>query len=187
MYSVCSNPSTKSLSNHQSWKEISLFFYIFMVVSNPSDRHRGLAFRLIYPKFKKNARFLLKLHDCSAVCLCGARHNQQIRNVMEFSLLVRNPSVASTISMASQWASCQMVVTRVPWCMPGSFNPWCPLKRESFPAFPVHLQPAILRILCEAHERRTLSSGWSWEICVVEFPSDIDITLQSTVSEYHSI
>ena len=38
--------------------------------------------------------------------------------------------------------------THVPWCMPGSLTSG---DGKSFPAFPVHAKPAILRICQEAH------------------------------------
>ena len=40
-------------------------------------------------------------------------------------------------------------VTHVPWCMPGSLNSgflWKRRRGKTFPAFPAHAQPAILRI-----------------------------------------
>ena len=40
-------------------------------------------------------------------------------------------------------------VTHVPWCMPGSLTSgflWNRRRGETFPAFPAHAQPAILRI-----------------------------------------
>ena len=40
-------------------------------------------------------------------------------------------------------------VTHVPWCMPGSLTSgfiWSRRWRKTFPAFPAHAQPAILRI-----------------------------------------
>ena len=40
-------------------------------------------------------------------------------------------------------------VTHVPWCMPGSLTSGCLWNRrrgKTFPAFPAHAQPAILRI-----------------------------------------
>ena len=45
-------------------------------------------------------------------------------------------------------------VTHVPWCMPGSLTSRFLLSRrrgKTFPAFPAHAQPAILRIWQEAH------------------------------------
>ena len=45
-------------------------------------------------------------------------------------------------------------VTHVLWCMPGSLTSgflWS-RRREAFPPFPVHAQPAILRIWQEAHD-----------------------------------
>ena len=40
-------------------------------------------------------------------------------------------------------------VTHVPWCMPGSLTSgflWSRRRGKTFPAFPTHAQPAILRI-----------------------------------------
>ena len=45
-------------------------------------------------------------------------------------------------------------VTHVPWCMPGSLTSgflWKRRRGKTFPAFPAHAQPAILRIWYEAH------------------------------------
>ena len=45
-------------------------------------------------------------------------------------------------------------VMHVPWCMPGSLTSgflWSGPQGETFPAFPVHAQLAILRIWLEAH------------------------------------
>ena len=45
-------------------------------------------------------------------------------------------------------------VTHVPWCMPGSLTSsflWSRRRGETFPAFPAHAQPVILRIWQEAH------------------------------------
>ena len=48
-------------------------------------------------------------------------------------------------------------VTHMPWCMPGSLTSsflWNRRRGKTFPAFPAHAQPAILRIWQEAH--------WLW-------------------------
>ena len=81
--------------NHE--KEIFLFFCLpSIVVGYPSIRRRGLAFQSIIPKFKMNAssikitrplRRLQSIRECDRV----------------FSLLVRNPSTGSVITMDSQW------------------------------------------------------------------------------------
>ena len=45
-------------------------------------------------------------------------------------------------------------VTHVPWCMPGSLTRgflWIRRRGKSFPAFPAHAQPSILRIWQEDH------------------------------------
>ena len=45
-------------------------------------------------------------------------------------------------------------VTHVPWCMSGSLTSsflWSRPRGKTFPAFPAHAQPAILRIWQEAH------------------------------------
>ena len=46
-------------------------------------------------------------------------------------------------------------VTHVPWCMPESLTSdflWNRRRGKTFPAFPAHAQPAILRIWQEAHD-----------------------------------
>ena len=51
-------------------------------------------------------------------------------------------------------------VTHVAWCMPGSLTSSFLLSRwrgKTFPAFPAHAQPAILRIWQEAHASNLLS------------------------------
>ena len=50
-------------------------------------------------------------------------------------------------------------VTHVPWCMSGSLI-WD--GGETFPAFPVHAQPSILRIWLEAHDMERLSASLSF-------------------------
>ena len=45
-------------------------------------------------------------------------------------------------------------VMYVPWCMPGSLTSgflWSRSREKTFPAFPAHAQPAILRTSQEAH------------------------------------
>ena len=47
-------------------------------------------------------------------------------------------------------------VTHVPWCMSGTLTSsflWSRPRGKTFPAFPAHAQPAILRIWQEAHGR----------------------------------
>ena len=63
------------------------------------------------------------------------------------------PGMPGTFSPSPQVSDPDMhhgtCVTHVPWCMPGSptigflWNRW---RGKTFPAFPVHAQPAILRI-----------------------------------------
>ena len=67
-------------------------------------------------------------------------------------------------------------VTHVPWCMPGSLTSgflWSLVAGKTFPAFPAHAQPAILRIWQVAHGRATCNS--SGDECFVKwvhrFPS----------------
>ena len=53
-------------------------------------------------------------------------------------------------------------VTHVPWCMPGSLTSgflWNWRRGETFPAFPAHAQPAILRIWLEAGSGSGSGSG----------------------------
>ena len=54
-------------------------------------------------------------------------------------------------------------VTHVPWCMPGSLTSgfiWNWRRGKTFPAFPAHAQPAILRIWKEAHGKTTRYSNY---------------------------
>ena len=53
-------------------------------------------------------------------------------------------------------------VTHVPWCMPGSLTSgflWSRRRGKTFPAFPAHAQPAILRIWQEAHDWMSYQNG----------------------------
>ena len=55
-------------------------------------------------------------------------------------------------------------VTHVPWCMPGSLTSgflWSRWRGKTFPAFPAHAQPAILRIWLEAHGMMGLDTSLS--------------------------
>ena len=66
-------------------------------------------------------------------------------------------------------------VTHVPWCMPGSLTSgflWSRRRGETFPAFPAHAQPAILRIWQEAHGVGVFGILWTlhhniWPITTV--------------------
>ena len=63
------------------------------------------------------------------------------------------PGMPGTFSPSPQVSDPDMhhgtCVTHVPWCMPGSLTsgfPWNRRRGKTFPAFPAHAQPAILRI-----------------------------------------
>ena len=63
------------------------------------------------------------------------------------------PGMPGTFSPSPQVSDPDMhhgtCVTHVPWCMPGSLTSgfiWNRRRGETFPAFPAHAQPAILRI-----------------------------------------
>ena len=63
------------------------------------------------------------------------------------------PRMPGTFSPSPQVSDPDMhhgtCVTHVPWCMPGSLTSgflWNRWRKETFPAFPAHAQPAILRI-----------------------------------------
>ena len=63
------------------------------------------------------------------------------------------PGMPGTFSSSPQVSDPDMhhgtCVTHVPWCMPGSLTNgflWNRRRGETFPAFPAHAQPAILRI-----------------------------------------
>ena len=57
-------------------------------------------------------------------------------------------------------------VTHVPWCMTGSLTEPA-VAVETFPAFPMHAQPAILHIGSEAHDK----DDWLSVTCLVLLPS----------------
>ena len=68
------------------------------------------------------------------------------------------PGMPGTFSPSSGTSDPDMhhgtCVTHVPWCMPGSLTSvflWSQWRGKTFPAFPAHAQPAILRIWQEAH------------------------------------
>ena len=63
------------------------------------------------------------------------------------------PGMPGTFSPSPQVSDPDMhhgtCVTHVPWCMPGSLTScflWNRRRGKTFPAFPAHAQPAILRI-----------------------------------------
>ena len=63
------------------------------------------------------------------------------------------PGMPGTFSPSPQVSDLDMhhgtCVTHVPWCMPGSLTSgflWNRWRGKTFPAFPAHAQPAILRI-----------------------------------------
>ena len=63
------------------------------------------------------------------------------------------PGMPGTFSPSPQVSDPDMhhgtCVTHVPWCMPGSLTSsflWNRRRGKTFPAFPAHVQPAILRI-----------------------------------------
>ena len=70
----------------------------------------------------------------------------------------RAPGMPRTFSSSPQVSDPDMhhgpCVTHVPWCMPGSLTSgffWNWRRGKTFPAFPVHAQPAIFRIWLEPH------------------------------------
>ena len=69
------------------------------------------------------------------------------------------PGMPGTFSPSPQVSDPDMhhgtCVMHVPWCMPGWLTSgflWNRRQGETFPAFPGHAQPAILRIWYEAHQ-----------------------------------
>ena len=77
---------------------------------------------------------------------------------------VHAPGMPGTFSPSPQVSDPDMhhgtCVTHVPWCMSGSLTSgffWNRRRGKTFPAFPAHAQPAILRIWYEAH--------CQWNLC----------------------
>ena len=86
-----------------------------------------------------------KLWPCASYLICkiAGAHAMRIPGTFSPPQLVSDPDM--------QHDTC---VTQVPWCMPGSLTSgslWSQRQGKTFPAFPVHAQPAILRIWQEAH------------------------------------
>ena len=72
------------------------------------------------------------------------------------------PGMPGTFSPSPQVSDPDMhhgtCVTQMPWYMPGLLTSgflWNRRRGKTFPAFPAHAQPAILRIWQEAHGRRS--------------------------------
>ena len=85
----------------------------------------------------------------AAVSLRGQWAFCQIRKIAG----VHAPGMPGTFSSSLQVSDLDMhhgtCVTHVPWCMPGSLTSgflWNRRRGKTFPAFPAHAQPAILRI-----------------------------------------
>ena len=88
---------------------------------------------------------------------CGVRQpwaSCQIRKIAG----AHAPGIPGTLSPSPQVSDPDMhhgtCVTHVPWCMPGSLTSgslWNWRRGKTFPAFPAHAQPAMLRIWQEAH------------------------------------
>ena len=88
------------------------------------------------------------------------------------------PGMPGTFSPSTQVSDPDMhhgtCVTHVPWCMPGSLTSsflWNRRRGKTFPAFPAHAQPAILRIWQEAHDDTVY-----WHICSLTRPQLINPT-----------
>ena len=80
---------------------------------------------------------------------CMAWTSCQIREIAS----AHAPGMPGTFSPSPQVSDPDMhhgtCVTHVPWCMPGSLTTgfiWNRRRGKTFPAFPAHAQPAILRI-----------------------------------------
>ena len=98
-------------------------------------------------------------------------HGPLARSVMGMPVTFSPPPWVSNLD--THQGTC---VTHVPWCMPGSLTSrflWSLVAGKTFPAFPAHAQPAILRIWQVAHGRATCNS--SGDDCFVKwvhgFPS----------------
>ena len=92
------------------------------------------------------------------------------------------PGIPGTLSPSPQVSDPDMhhgtCVTHVPWCMPGSLTSgflWNWRRGKTFPAFPAHAQPAMLRIWQEAHCFRLFC-------CVSIFELNMQSLLEETIS-----
>ena len=95
----------------------------------------------------------MKYFEFEFLSLCIAqresRDSCQIRKIAG----AHAPGMPGTFSPSPQVSDPDMhhgtCVTHVPWCMPGSLTSsflWNRRRGKTFPAFPAHAQPAILRI-----------------------------------------
>ena len=90
--------------------------------------------------------------NCSYLYLWTATRqwaSWQIRKI----LVHASQHVCGRYLTRSPWASCQIAVTHVPWCMTGYLTSgflFKSVERKTFPAFPAHAQRAIFRIWQEA-------------------------------------
>ena len=104
-----------------------------------------------------------KYHALLAICGAYIRWLPFTEDHGVFSIYVKlwvahAPGMPGTFSPPPQFNDPDMhhgtCVTHVPWCISGSLTSgllWSRWREKTFPAFPAHVQPAILRIWQEAH------------------------------------
>ena len=106
-------------------------------------------------------RFCMRVTHCGLVMPCvniiSVKHSFRLRYMASCQIRkianAHAPGMLGMFSPSPQVSDPDMhhgtCVTHVPWCMPGSLTSgflWNRRRGETFPAFPAHAQPAILRI-----------------------------------------
>ena len=134
-------PRTPDTSGVQKWSRTeseSCTQSITLTEVLPRDKHKQ--------RIGKAATWSPQHHGHLTRCVnCGLRMRRECRERFPHHRLQRK-SLVSDPDMHHG-----MCITHVPWCMSGSLTRG---GGKTFPAFPAHAQPAILRIRLEAHSIR---------------------------------
>ena len=130
----------------KSWKKVPSRLNMFSLNYARSSAHINL-FNICGHAFSAKASFIIYAVTIHSAFLQWASY--QIRKIAG----AHAPGMPGTFSPSPQVSDPDMhhgtCVTHVPWCMPGSLTSgflWNRRRGKTFPAFPAHAQPAILRI-----------------------------------------
>ena len=136
---------TRSLTTvlSSTWKPPYLGKTVFILRRDPASLPALLYTRCFLWKLPDGGSFSVTWRDWSLWA------SYQIRKFAG----AHAPGMPGTFSPSPQVSDPDMhhgtCVTHVPWCMPGSLTSgflWNRRRGKTFPAFPAHAQPAILRI-----------------------------------------
>ena len=152
------------IHQHPKFQALPLMFFFFFRKCPETSPDRRMDNILVFNKPTTwckcgwvslvSSSCLYKTHPESVLAqLCHTRTDAwascQIRKIAG----AHAPGMPGTFSLSPQVSDPDMhhgtCVTHVPWCMPGSLTSgflWNRRRGKTFPAFPAHAQPAILRI-----------------------------------------